>query len=139
MHTGGRPPPPVRPKCGKAAESRRPILEARGGKTVELLQIVMSSGLWAGVMAILLAWFQRRWQKSDDRDGRLRALVEAQKVLMIDRVRHLGGSYMEAGSITLEDKETLREMYAAYKALGGNGHLATVMGEIERLPVVVER
>ena len=28
---------------------------------MEMLQIIMSSGIWAGVMTILLAWFQRRW------------------------------------------------------------------------------
>ena len=53
---------------------------------MELLQIILSSGLWAGVMAIVLAWFQRRWKRADNRDGRLSALVEAQKVLMVDQI-----------------------------------------------------
>ena len=55
---------------------------------------------------------------------------------MIDRVRYLGGEYIARQEITLEDKENLRDMYAAYKALGGNGHLETVMAEVDRLPVV---
>ena len=39
-------------------------------------------------------------------------------------------------TVTLfRDKETLQEMYGAYKALGGNGHLETVMHEVDRLPV----
>ena len=45
--------------------------------------------------------------------------MEAQKVLMIDRVRYLGSSYIHDGEIALEDKENLAEMYQAYKALGG--------------------
>ena len=57
------------------------------------------------------------------------------KVLTVDRVRYLGRSYINAHSISLEDKENLQDMYRAYKSLGGNGHLETVMAEIERLPV----
>ena len=106
---------------------------------MEMLRIIMSSGVWAGIMAILLAWFQRRWGQTDEEDKRINALVEAQKVLMVDRMRHLGGKYIEAGHISLEDKETMKEMYAAYKELGGNGHLATVMDEVGRLTVVVDK
>ena len=105
---------------------------------MELLQIILSSGIWAGVMAILLAWFQRKWKRQDDRDDRLDALMEAQKVLMVDRVRYLGGRYIREGRVTLEDKETLQEMYAAYRTLGGNGHLNTIMDEVARLPVVAK-
>lgn len=102
---------------------------------MEVLKIILSSGVGAGVMAILLAAVQRRWKKSDDKDEALKALVTAQKVLMVDRVRHLGQSYINAGEIALEDKETLQDMYSAYKGLGGNGHLTTVMAEVDRLPV----
>ena len=59
----------------------------------------------------------------------------AQKVIMIDRVWYLGGKYLERGEILLEEKETLHEMYDAYKELGGNGHLETAMHEVDRLPV----
>lgn len=102
---------------------------------MELLDVILSSGIGAGIMAIILAAFQRHWKKKDDKDGSIKALVAAQKVLMIDRVRHLGEKYIQQQGISLEDKETLKEMYIAYKALGGNGHLETVMAEVERLPV----
>ena len=55
---------------------------------------------------------------------------------MIDKVRWLGKQYITAGEIHLEDKENLQEMYSAYKKLGGNGHLDTVMAEINHLKVV---
>ena len=54
---------------------------------------------------------------------------------MIDRVRCLGKGYIKDGEISLSDKEDLVSMYNAYKALGGNGHLNTVMREVESLPV----
>ena len=101
----------------------------------EYLSAAMSGSVGAGVMAIILAYLQRRWKKADDKEGAIKALAAAQKVLMIDRVRHLGAGYIEAGEISLEYKETLLDMYAAYKALGGNGHLETVMNEIKRLKV----
>lgn len=102
---------------------------------MEFLETLLSGSVGAGIMAIVMAALQRHWKKKDDKDGSIRALVNAQKVIMIDRVRYLGGKYLERGEIALEDKETLQEMYGAYKALGGNGHLETVMREVDRLPV----
>ena len=107
---------------------------------------ILGAGIGSGIMAILLAALQRKWRKDDEEASKERidpklfnALISAQKVLMVDRVRYLGQSYIADRGITLEDKETLQEMYAAYKALGGNGHLTTVMAEVERLPVVTRK
>lgn len=102
---------------------------------MEMLKIILSSGIWTGIMAILLAVIQRKWKKSDDKEDMIKALVTAQKVMMVDRVRHLGQSYINNGEISLEDKETLQDMYSSYKALGGNGHLVTIMAEVDRLPL----
>ena len=90
----------------------------------------------SGVCGIVVALLQRKWAKQDKHDGRVDALVTANKVLMIDKVRELGKKYIADGEITLEDKENLREMYKAYKGLGGNGHLDTVMNEVNQLHVI---
>ena len=92
-----------------------------------LLACVGSSGL----TAIILALLQRRWSKADKRD----AVVAGLKVLTVDRVRYLGKCYIADGKITLEDKENLQDMYRPYKDLGGNGHLETVMAEVNHLPI----
>ena len=92
-----------------------------------LLACVGSSGL----TAIILALLQRRWSKADKRD----AVVAGLKVLTVDRVRYLGKCYIADGKITLEDKENLQDMYRSYKDLGGNGHLETVMAEVNHLPI----
>ncbi len=102
---------------------------------VEIAATALSGSIGAGLMAILLAALQRHWKKKDDKDGSIKALVNAQKVLMIDRVRYLGGRYVQDGEISLENKENLHDMYASYKALGGNGHLETVMQEVDKLKV----
>ena len=97
-----------------------------------IVAIVSSTGL----STIIVACLQRRWSKKDREDSRIDALVTAQKVTMVDRVRWLGSKYISDKQIHLEDKENLQAMYDAYKALGGNGHLTTVMQEVDRLPVV---
>lgn len=96
-----------------------------------LLAVVGSSG----VASVVVACLQRHWQKKDKEDGRIDALVTAQQVLMVDRVRHLGRTYIQDGYIELSDKENIRAMYKAYKDLGGNGNLETIMSEIDRLEV----
>lgn len=99
--------------------------------SIEIVQIVISAVTGSGVTAIILALLQRKWARDDKSD----AIVEALKVLMVDRVRHLGQAYIAAGSVSLSDKEALEEMHRAYKALGGNGHLNTVMEEVDELPI----
>ena len=96
-----------------------------------IVQIVVACLGSSGLTAIVLAVLQRKWSCQDRQD----AIVAGLKVLTVDRVRYLGRSYINNHSISLEDKENLQEMYRAYKALGGNGHLETVMAEVERLPL----
>ena len=98
---------------------------------IEATQMIISAVTSSGVTAIILALLQRKWAKDDRQD----AIVEALKVLMIDRVRYLGNRYIQEGSVKLSDKETLQDMHRAYKALGGNGHLNTVMAEVDELPI----
>lgn len=90
----------------------------------------------SGVSSVVVVCLQRKWAKQDKQDARVDALVAANKVLLIDKVRYLGKSYIADGEIHLEDKENLQEMYAAYKGLGGNGHLDMVMDEVNHLKVV---
>ena len=85
----------------------------------------------SGLTAIILALLQRRWAKSDKQD----AVVAGLKVLTVDRVRYLGRCYILDEKITLEDRENLEDMYRAYKALGGNGHLETIITEVRKLPI----
>ena len=97
----------------------------------DIVQIAAACLGSSGLTAIVLAVLQRKWSCQDRQD----AIVAGLKVLTVDRVRYLGRSYINNHSISLEDKENLQDMYRAYKALGGNGHLETVMAEVERLPL----
>ena len=110
-----------------------------------ILTIILACLGSSGLASVIVALLNRKWSKDDKEDKRLeeviatqKALVNAEKVVMIDRFRWLSKQHIEKECITLEDKENLKEMYAAYKALGGNGHLDTAMAEIEKLPVGAE-
>lgn len=105
---------------------------------MDLLIGLLGAGIGSGIMAIVLASLQRKWAKEDKHDSRIDALVNAQKVTMIHEVKHIGKMYIMNGEISIDDKETIREMYDAYKGLGGNGHLDTIMSEINRLKVIGE-
>lgn len=105
---------------------------------METLQIILSSGVGAGIMAIVLAALQRYWRKKDGKDDALIAIVDAQKVIIVDRVRDLTQRYIEDGGITLEEKETVQEFFITYRRLGGNGHLDAAMAIINNLPVITK-
>ena len=102
---------------------------------MESLNNFLSAGIGAGVMAIANTFFNHWLKKNDKEDERIAALTESQKLLMQDRVRYLGSKFIEEKKISLEDKEMLQAMHKAYQALGGNGHLDTVMREVDKLPI----
>ena len=94
-----------------------------------------SAGIGAGAMAILNTIVSHFLKKNDKEDERITNLTEAQKLLMQDRVRYLGSKFIEEKKISLDDKEMLQAMHKSYQALGGNGHLDTVMDEVNKLPI----
>jgi len=63
------------------------------------------------------------------------SLLEANRILMKDRIKHLGNSYIQRGSITSEELQDLHEMHECYHNLGGNGFLDTIMSNVNRLPL----
>lgn len=110
-----------------------------GGIILTILGLCLSS---SGFFGFIIACLQRHWAKkdkqeakTDQKDEKQDAIVNGLKVLMVDRVRYLASCHIKHGNITLEDKETLEDMHQAYKALGGNGHLATAMAAVEQLPI----
>ena len=105
---------------------------------MEILLIVLSGLFSGGFTTIVVACLQRRWAKKDKEDGRLDAIVAAQKLMMIDHTKQVAREHIESGHITLDDKEHFMEMYDAYKALGGNGHLEIIKHEIEHLKIASE-
>ena len=70
---------------------------------------------------------------------RYRSLETANRLILKDRIKHLGKSYIQRGSITIDELKDLHEMHECYhNELKGNGFLDTLMSEIDRLPKEVE-
>lgn len=57
-------------------------------------------------------------------------------MLLYDRIKHLGKSYIERGSISTDELEDLVEMHAIYhEDLDGNGFLDAIMASVKALPI----
>lgn len=64
-------------------------------------------------------------------------MMRALKVSLAHSIRYIGSSCIYAKGITLKNKETLDEMYAAYEALPTkNGLCDTVMEAVDKLPII---
>lgn len=58
------------------------------------------------------------------------------RILLYDRIKHLGRTYIERGTITIEELDDIHDMHRIYHTdLGGNGFLDTLMKKIENLPI----
>ena len=67
-------------------------------------------------------------------------LVEADRTILYDRIKHLGKSYIARGYITveeLEDLDLMHEVYHNKDKLGGNGFLDALMHTVHGLEVKV--
>ncbi|MDY3015037.1 MAG: hypothetical protein SOR61_07640, partial [Evtepia sp.] len=74
-----------------------------------------------GLSTIVTAVLNRHWHKKDNEDKKLDAIVTGLKVLMTYRVRRNVERCVDRGNVSLDEKEDVKEMFQAYKALGGNG------------------
>ena len=64
--------------------------------------------------------------------------VEADRIIMYDRIKHLGKSYIARGYITVEELEDIDLMHGVYhdkEKLGGNGFLDALMKTVHALEV----
>ena len=102
---------------------------------------ILGCGGW--ITTLVVALLNRRWKKQDEKkiDPELvNAISDALKVLLVKDIRYMGTCLIAAGEITYEDKQTIDDMYKAYKKLpGANGHCSAVMEVVDgKLPIVPE-
>ena len=65
-------------------------------------------------------------------------LIEADRTILYDRIKHLGKSYIARGFITVEELEDIDLMHTVYHdkdKLGGNGFLDALMSKVHGLDV----
>ena len=65
-------------------------------------------------------------------------LIEADRTILYDRIKHLGKSYIARGYVTVEELEDIDLMHTVYHdkdKLGGNGFLDALMKTVHALDV----
>lgn len=114
----------------------------------------VGSSIVVGLFGLITWWLNRKAAKEDreaDREEKnereadlemdkinktLDNLTIAMRMLMYDRIKHLGNTYLDRGSINSEELADLLAMHKVYhEALNGNGFLDTVMDKVKALPV----
>lgn len=114
----------------------------------------VGSSIVVGLFGLITWWLNRKAVKEDrqaDREEKnekeadlemdkinktLDNLTIAMRMLMYDRIKHLGNTYLDRGSISSEELADLLAMHKVYhEALNGNGFLDTVMDKVKALPV----
>jgi hypothetical protein len=109
------------------------------------------SALVGGIF-MLFQWKLNRKATQEDQAAELAALegrelkrlvgvlVEADRTILYDRIKHLGKSYIARGYITVEELEDIDLMHGVYHdkdKLGGNGFLDALMKTVHALEVRV--
>lgn len=92
---------------------------------------IISSGALSTLISGLFNLWQMRKKKQD-------GVREGIKILLYDRIKHLGKAYIERGYISaeeLEDLTTMHEIYHDPDGLNGNGFLDAIMRNVKSLPI----
>lgn len=122
---------------------------------MQWLSMLLGGGVGSTLVAgmfTLLQWRLSRKAAREDRAAELATqerrelkrlvgvLVEADRTILYDRIKHLGKSYIARGYITveeLEDLDLMHEVYHNKEKLGGNGFLDALMKTVHTLEVRV--
>ena len=96
---------------------------------ITIISAVASS---SALTAIINAVNERKREKRQKDTGTSAGV----RILLYDRIKLLGKSYIERGYITPEELKDLIEMHKVYHdALNGNGFLDTIMDQVRSLPI----
>lgn len=105
-----------------------------------VVAVIGSTGLWEFVkwlIGILIKKFGKKKKNLDLQQAQdhktIELLSEASRATLHDRLYYLCTIYIKDGSISAADYENLQEMYQPYRAMGGNGTVHKLMGQIEQM------
>lgn len=69
-------------------------------------------------------------------EKKLDALKIGVRIILLDRIQHLGQAYIRDGEVDFDDRRRLNDMHSVYhSSLGGNGDLDVLMHEVNSLPL----
>lgn len=103
---------------------------------------MLSSGavaaLVSGIFSVIVMRVQNKMQREAQSANKNDAIAEGVKLLLYDRIKHLGNSYIQHGYVTgeqLEDLMMMHEVYHNRNKLNGNGFLDKLMEQVKNLPI----
>ena len=104
---------------------------------MEVLIALISGGVAAsvvgGVFSVITLKLNRKAQKEDKSDD----ITSGLRMLLYDRIKYLGKSYISRGKIHAEELEALIAMHNVYHdKLHGNGFLDELMIQVRHLPII---
>ena len=100
-----------------------------GKDIVTIVVAIVSSGAFSAIVNAILSARREKRQKETGVSAGVR-------MLLYDRIKHLGKAYIQRGSVTSDELEDLIAMHKIYHDdLGGNGFLDALMGSIRALPI----
>ncbi len=95
----------------------------------QVIIAIIGSGALSALISGLFAVAQEKKRKDT-------GIVAGTRVLLYDRIKFLGKSYIAGKEIDAESLEDIIEMHRIYHdELGGNGYLDTLMGQVKHLPI----
>lgn len=95
---------------------------------MEIIIAIIGSG---ALSAVISGVFQLLAKKNEKKTASGKALL----ALLWDSTDQLGKRYIEEGSITTDELHRILTMFEAYKGLGGNGYMDTLIDNVKRLPI----
>lgn len=96
--------------------------------TESIIVAIIGSG---ALSAVISGVFQLLAKKNEKKTASGKALL----ALLWDSTDSLGQRYIEEGSITADELHRILTMFEAYKGLGGNGYMDTLIDNVKRLPI----
>lgn len=76
----------------------------------------------------------KQWEKN--MEDKVNALINADMLIMLDRIRYLGQRYVADNEVDFDDRRILNQMHKSYHDdLGGNGDLDELMKAVNALPL----
>lgn len=122
---------------------------------MQWLPVILGGGMGTALVGGVFTLLQCRLNRKAAREDRaaelgieesrelkrlVSVLVEADRTILYDRIKHVGKSYIARGYITveeLEDLDLMHEVYHNKEKLGGNGFLDALMKTVHALEVRV--
>lgn len=95
---------------------------------MEIIIAIIGSG---ALSAVISGVFQLLAKKNEKKTASGKALL----ALLWDSTDRNGQKYIEEGSITADELHRILTMFEAYKGLGGNGYMDTLIDNVKRLPI----